>query len=126
MFSIIEKDSTQELSPNLKHTEIMCRCQNPRCSFTIVDLRLPFAFERVREIWGGPIFVTSGFRCQDHNEKVGGSPRSKHAKGQALDLRPMKGKLDDFEKVCRLVFPFTIKYEKENFVHCDLVPRRKK
>lgn len=40
----------------------------------------------VRESWGKPIIVTSGFRCKDVNDKVGGSKNSQHTKGQAADL----------------------------------------
>ena len=33
------------------------------------------------------IIVTSGFRCERHNEQVGGSKTSSHRKGLAVDLR---------------------------------------
>lgn len=35
----------------------------------------------------GPVLVTSGYRCEELNRLVGGSPRSHHRLGQAADLR---------------------------------------
>ena len=40
----------------------------------------------IRESWGKPIIVTSGFRCKDVNDKVGGSKNSQHTFGYAVDL----------------------------------------
>lgn len=40
----------------------------------------------IREAWGKPIIVTSGFRCKAVNDKVGGVATSQHTKGQAVDL----------------------------------------
>ena len=40
----------------------------------------------IREAWGGPITVTSGFRAQLLNKAVGGVATSQHQKGEAADL----------------------------------------
>ena len=40
----------------------------------------------LREIFGSPIRINSGFRSQVINKKVGGSPSSQHCKGEAADL----------------------------------------
>ena len=40
----------------------------------------------LRELWGGPITVTSGFRCPVLNKKVGGVPSSQHVRGEAADI----------------------------------------
>ena len=41
----------------------------------------------LRERWGSPIIVNSGYRCPLLNRKVGGVPTSYHMKGQAADIR---------------------------------------
>ena len=43
----------------------------------------------------GPIRITSGFRCPALNTIVGGAPSSQHMKGEAADIIPMLGKLQD-------------------------------
>ena len=42
----------------------------------------------VRERYGKPIKVNSGYRCLIHNRTVGGVPGSQHVKGEAADIAP--------------------------------------
>jgi len=42
----------------------------------------------MREAWGGPLIVTSGFRCRALNKAVGGVTNSAHLSGWAADIRP--------------------------------------
>jgi len=45
--------------------------------------------EPLREHFGVPIKINSGFRCRALNAAVGGAPNSYHTKGRAVDI-PMK------------------------------------
>ena len=40
----------------------------------------------LRERWGVPIYVTSGYRCPELNARVGGSKTSYHLRGMAADI----------------------------------------
>lgn len=40
----------------------------------------------LREAYGKPIIVTSGYRCEALNKAVGGSKTSDHMKGRAVDI----------------------------------------
>lgn len=40
----------------------------------------------IREAWGDPITVNSGYRCPVLNKAVGGVPTSQHQKGEAADI----------------------------------------
>lgn len=40
----------------------------------------------LREKWGKPITVNSGYRCTELNKKVGGVPTSMHLQGRAADI----------------------------------------
>ena len=42
--------------------------------------------DRLREMYGRPIRVTSGFRCKSYNTKIGGAPTSRHTTGEAVDI----------------------------------------
>ncbi|MCP4323771.1 MAG: peptidase M15 [Alteromonadales bacterium] len=42
--------------------------------------------DMVREEYGKPIHINSGYRTEAHNEKVGGKPASSHLKGLAADI----------------------------------------
>ena len=50
----------------------------------LVDILL----DPLREAWGGPLIVTSGYRCPELNKAVGGSGTSAHTAGWAADLVP--------------------------------------
>lgn len=40
----------------------------------------------VRGMWGKPLHVSSGYRCEELNKAVGGSKTSAHLKGLAADI----------------------------------------
>lgn len=40
----------------------------------------------LRDAWGKPLTINSGYRCPALNNKVGGVPTSQHVKGQAADV----------------------------------------
>ena len=42
--------------------------------------------DMIREEFGKPIYINSGYRTEAHNEKVGGKPASSHLKGLAVDI----------------------------------------
>ena len=48
----------------------------------------------LREAWGAPIIVTSGYRCPVLNARVGGAKNSYHLQGMAADIRPQNGFVD--------------------------------
>ena len=43
-------------------------------------------FEPLREYVGGPIRINSFYRCEELNRAIGGSSRSQHCEGRAIDL----------------------------------------
>ncbi len=42
----------------------------------------------LRDAWGKPLAINSGYRCQEVNANVGGVPTSQHGKGEAADVCP--------------------------------------
>lgn len=68
----------------------------------------------LREAWGSPIKVNSGYRCENLNKKVGGSKTSSHMYGFAVDLKPVNGLIDDF-------FEFVKNYFIENDIPFDQI-----
>ena len=40
----------------------------------------------LRDAWDAPLFINSGYRCLELNQKVGGVPTSQHVLGQAADV----------------------------------------
>ena len=46
-------------------------------------------YSLIQEAWGGPLGITSGYRPEPINTRVGGVPGSYHSKGMALDIYPV-------------------------------------
>ena len=51
----------------------------------------------LREFYGKPIKITSGYRCTELNRLVGGSPTSAHVIGYAADLQPIGDTFENFK-----------------------------
>lgn len=70
------------LSRNFTQDEFACPC----CGQAEVDRHLVFQLQKLRNSFGLPIVITSGYRCEAHNRAVGGSERSQHLLGKAVDI----------------------------------------
>ena len=77
--------------------EFVCPC----CGAGRPAALLVLWLEGLREAWGGPVVVNSGFRCERHNAEVGGARRSRHLVGCAADVRPAEGSMADFARLVR-------------------------
>jgi uncharacterized protein YcbK (DUF882 family) len=78
----------------------------------------------LREAWGKPITVTSGYRCPELNRIVGGSKTSHHMRGMAADIST-GNKVENrrlFQLIMDLKLPFTQLIDEKNFswVHVSL------
>lgn len=62
--------------------ELECSC----CGELEMDQDFMCLLSKLRAEFDHPMIVTSGFRCQSHNAAVGGSDRSKHLLGCAVDV----------------------------------------
>lgn len=72
------------LNKYFKRSEFACRCG---CGFDTVDAELLAVLTDLRETVGEPLVITSGCRCAEHNQKVGGAKNSVHMTGKAADVR---------------------------------------
>lgn len=43
-------------------------------------------FQPIRDHFGVPIFISSGYRSKELNAKIGGSSTSQHSSGEAIDI----------------------------------------
>lgn len=55
----------------------------------------------LREKWGMPIIVTSGYRCDALNRAVGGATNSQHRNGEAADIRTVSDSREDNMKLLK-------------------------
>ena len=55
----------------------------------------------IRSAWGSAIIVTSGYRCPELNEAIGGAKKSAHQTGYAVDCVPANNKKKEFFEFCK-------------------------
>lgn len=70
----------------------------------------------LRDAWGEPLHINSGYRCPKLNAAVGGAPTSQHVKGEAADI-----KADHPIKLAQLAYDMGLPYDQmivyPTFVH---------
>lgn len=68
--------------------EFRCKCGGKYCDGFPAqpERKLVQLADRVRDHFGAPAIVSSGVRCQQHNENVGGAAGSRHMAGKAMDF----------------------------------------
>ena len=85
MINTYKKTDTKKLSANFRVSEFACH-GGGCCSTVKVDSKLVDYLQEIREHFGAPVTVNSGYRCPTHNKAVGGASSSNHTKGQAADI----------------------------------------
>ena len=70
------------ITKNFRTDEFACPC----CGMSEMDHDFVGELQYLREEFGSPMKITSGFRCKKHNKKVGGSENSSHLWGMASDV----------------------------------------
>lgn len=79
----LRKDGKSYLSPDFQVREFACRDGSDK---VIVDLRLVHILQCVRDHFGKPVRINSGYRTRYYNAKVGGAANSQHLQGTAADI----------------------------------------
>lgn len=79
------KGKSVKLTRNFKSTEFDCKGKGC-CSKTPIDIELVGYLQVIRNYFGKPVTINSGYRCQKHNKNVGGVTNSKHCAGMAADV----------------------------------------
>ena len=75
-----------------------------------IELLVEKILDPLRESFGKPIIVTSGYRCKELNKAVGGAAKSQHMSGEAADIRTVedskRANKELFNLIIELGLPF--------------------
>ena len=80
-----KKGDSAQISKNFQYKEFDCHGSGC-CSTTIIDEKLVEYVQRIRDHFGKPVTITSPYRCEVHNRRVGGATKSYHMQGKAADI----------------------------------------
>lgn len=86
----------------------------------------------LREAYGKPIIVTSGYRCEKLNKAVGGAASSQHVKGEAADIRSVQDTPEENKKLFDLIVKLGLPFDQlineygYDWVHVSYGPRHRR
>ncbi len=113
------------ITPNFSFDEMACKCG---CGFAPTpDDDFIKMLQRLRDRLG-PLPINSCARCEEHNRKEGGYPRSAHLEAKAADIRIFGPRaIQVIEEARRIGFSGVgIKQnglKEKRFIHLDILPR---
>ncbi len=93
---------------SMNEFECHCGCRMPDSARVNIMALVEQVLDPVREQYGKPVCVNSGYRCARHNAAVGGVPNSQHMKGEAADIAPVGLQvtaygLQELERLARII-----------------------
>lgn len=123
-FIEITTDKIDYLTPNFKLSEFACKDGTPVPDYLIDNVRLVAEqLQLVRDYYGKPIRINSGYRTKSYNDSLGSSasPKSYHLVGLAADIKPIWNiSIADFYKKVKELTTFKGLGIGLTFLHCDL------
>lgn len=97
----MSRDSTRQLSPSFKVREFACKGSD----VVLLDEELVVLLQCIREHFGKPVTITSGYRTAAHNAAVGGAKSSQHLLGRAADIRVQGVSVEDVAAYAESLMP---------------------
>ena len=98
----LTKDGNRRLAPDFKVRELRCRDGSDT---VMVDEALTVVLQCIREHFGKPVTITSGYRTAAHNAAVGGAKSSQHLLGRAADIRVEGVSVEDVAAYAESLMP---------------------
>jgi uncharacterized protein YcbK (DUF882 family) len=80
----LTEDGDKRIAPSFSVREFRSKCG---ADHVLIAAELAGILQHLRQHFGKPITISSGYRSPAHNAKVGGSPTSQHMGGKAADIQ---------------------------------------
>ena len=76
-----------------------------------IELLVEKILDPLREKFGKPIIVTSGYRCKELNKAVGGAAKSQHMSGEAADIRTVEDSKSANKELFNLIIELGLPFD---------------
>ena len=123
------RDGETLLSRSFRAKEFACKDGTDPL---FVDSELVQVLQAIRDHFGAPVVITSGYRTAAHNAAVGGSKSSQHLLGRAADIRVQGVSVEDVAAYAESLMPgwggvgrYPVKAGRaKGWVHVDTRPNK--
>ena len=90
-YEVANQDASEDTSVPSEYQSKYFKCEETECHCgcggNIVEPLLLQKLDALREMIGGPLYISCAYRCPAHNAEVGGVENSQHTKGTAADVQ---------------------------------------
>ncbi|MEI3250820.1 MAG: D-Ala-D-Ala carboxypeptidase family metallohydrolase [Faecalibacterium sp.] len=125
----LKADGSRRLAPSFTVREFRCRDGS---DVVMIDESLVVLLQCIREHFGKPITITSGYRTAAHNKSVGGAKSSQHLLGRAADIQVAGVSVEDVAAYAESLLPgwggvggYPVKAGRaKGWVHVDTRPNK--
>ena len=125
----LAKDGARQLAPGFQVRGFRCRDGS---DVVMIDESLVMLLQCIREHFGKPITITSGYRTATHNTAVGGAKSSQHLLGRAADIQVQGVSVEDVAAYAESLMPawggvgrYPVKAGRtKGWVHVDTRPNK--
>ena len=125
----LKADGRRRLAPSFTVREFRCRDGS---DVVMIDESLVVLLQCIREHFGKPITITSGYRTAAHNAAVGGAKSSQHLLGRAADIQVQGVSVEDVAAYAESLMPawggvgrYPVKAGRaKGWVHVDTRPNK--
>ena len=125
----LKADGSRRLAPSFTVREFRCRDGS---DVVMIDESLVVLLQCIREHFGKPITITSGYRTAAHNKSVGGAKSSQHLLGRAADIQVACVSVEDVAAYAESLLPgwggvgrYPVKAGRaKGWVHVDTRPNK--
>ena len=117
-----KKGENLQLTEHFNIREFQCKGIDCGCETTLHDPELSSYLQQIRSHFGKPLRISSGYRCDKHNQAIGGAAGSRHTKGQAADVTMDGVDASELAKYAQQIGVKGIGLygpEEGNFIHID-------
>lgn len=117
MLMAYSKEDNTKVSEHFRAKEFACKDGTDNI---LIDSELIETLEKIRNHFGAPVIINSGFRTVKHNREVGGAKASYHCKGMAADIVVKGHSSKEVAEYAKSILDKGGIIRYTNFVHIDV------